>query len=73
MKNPHKVQQWFDTSAFSTPAPGTWGNETHNEVRGPGRHNWNISLSKSFVFDEARGTASNSAPSSSTSGTILNG
>jgi hypothetical protein len=56
MKNPHTVQEWFDTSVFSVPAPGTWGDEPHNAVRGPGRDNWNISLFKNFVFDEERGT-----------------
>jgi hypothetical protein len=55
MKNPHTVQEWFDTSVFSVPAPGTWGDEPHNAVRGPGRDNWNISLFKNFVFDEERG------------------
>jgi hypothetical protein len=56
MKNPHTVQEWFDTSVFSTPAPGTWGNEPHNAVRGPGRNNWNISFFKNFTFNEQRGT-----------------
>jgi hypothetical protein len=54
MANPHTVQEWFDTSVFSLPAPGTWGNEPHNGVRGPGRDNWNISLFKNFAFGEAR-------------------
>jgi len=52
MINPHTVQQWFDTSVFSLPAPGTWGNEPHNGVRGPGRDNWNVSLFKNFLFNE---------------------
>lgn len=56
MNNPHTVQQWFDTSVFSVPAPGTWGNEPHNGVRGPGRNNWNISLFKNFLFNEEHGT-----------------
>ena len=51
MVNPHTVAEWFDTSVFSAPAPGTWGNEPHNGVRGPGRDNWNISLFKNFVFN----------------------
>jgi hypothetical protein len=55
-KDPHSVQEWFDTSVFSAPAPGTWGNEPHNGVRGPGRDNWDISLFKNFVFDEKRGS-----------------
>lgn len=56
MANPHTVQEWFDTSVFSVPAPGTWGNEPHNGVRGPGRENWNISVFKNFFFDPDRGT-----------------
>ena len=56
MKNPHTVQQWFDTTVFSVPAQGTWGNEPHNAVRGPGRDNWNISFFKNFSFDEERGS-----------------
>ena len=56
MKNPHTVQQWFDTSVFSMPAPGTWGNEPHNAVRGPGRNNWDVSFLKNFMFNDQRGT-----------------
>jgi len=56
LNNPHTVQQWFDTAAFSAPAPGTWGNEPHNGVDGPGRQNWNISIFKNFLFSEERGT-----------------
>ncbi len=50
------VDAWFDPSVFAAPAPGTWGNLPAKEVRGPGRDNWNLSLFKSFVFSEARGT-----------------
>jgi hypothetical protein len=53
---PKTVDEWFDTSVFSTPAAGTWGNMPHNSVRGPGRHNWNLSLFKSFVLSEDRGS-----------------
>jgi hypothetical protein len=56
MSDPHTVGKWFDTSVFSLPAPGTWGNEPHNGVRAPGRENWNISLFKNFLLDEERGT-----------------
>jgi hypothetical protein len=54
--NPHTVQQWFDTSIYSMPGPGLWGNTPRDSVRGPGRQNWNISLFKNFVFSEARGS-----------------
>lgn len=55
MINPHTVEKWFDTSVFSIPAPGTWGDEPHNGVRGPGRDNWNISFFKNFLLNEERG------------------
>jgi hypothetical protein len=48
--------QWFDPSAFSAPAPGTWGNLGHDALRGPGRDNWNLSLFKTFLISESRGS-----------------
>ena len=51
---PQSVSQWFNTSIFSTPALGAWGNLGKGAVRGPGRDNWNMSLFKEFVFSEAR-------------------
>jgi hypothetical protein len=56
MNNPHTVGEWFDTSVFSAPAPGTWGDEPANAVDGPGRDNWNVSLFKNFRFGEERAT-----------------
>ena len=56
MRNPHTVNEWFDTSVFSTPAPGTGGNLPNNHVLGPGRNNWNLSLFKNFVLNEDRGS-----------------
>jgi hypothetical protein len=53
---PHKVGEWFNTKAFVNPAVGAWGNAGHNSLRGPGRDNWNLSLFKSFVLSEARGS-----------------
>ena len=53
---PHKVGEWFNKSAFVNPAVGAWGNAGHNSLRGPGRDNWNLSLFKSFVLSEARGS-----------------
>ena len=51
---PHKVGEWFNTAAFTNPALGAWGNAGFNSLRGPGRDNWNLSLFKSFNFDENR-------------------
>jgi hypothetical protein len=56
MSNPHTVNEWFDTSVFSNPAPGTWGNTPANNVSGPGHDNWNLSFFKNFVFSEERRT-----------------
>ena len=53
---PHTVGQWFDTSVFSDPAPGTFGNTPFDAVRAPGRQNWNVALFKSFVISESRGS-----------------
>jgi hypothetical protein len=53
---PHTVAEWFSTSSFKAPAVGAWGTLGHNALRGPGRDNWNLSLFKSFVFSETRGS-----------------
>ena len=53
---PGNVNQWFGTSGFSTPAVGAWGTIGRGVIRAPGRNNWNISLFKSFLFSEARGS-----------------
>ena len=55
--NPHTVNEWFDTSIYSMPAPGQWGNTPRDRVWGPGRDNWNLSLYKNFVFSESRGSS----------------
>jgi hypothetical protein len=47
---------WFTNSAFAVPTPGTFGTMGFNALRGPGRDNWNISLFKSFMISEARGS-----------------
>jgi len=57
---PKKVGEWFDTSIFSAPTcatgPDCYGNLGADAIRGPGRDDWNLSLNKSFVFSEARGS-----------------
>ncbi len=53
---PHTVNEWFNTAAFAAPALGAWGDAGHNSLRGPGRDNWNLSLFKSFVLSETRGS-----------------
>lgn len=56
MNNPHTVAEWFDTSVFSAPAPGTWGDTPPSFVRGPGRDNWNVSFFKNFMLSQERGS-----------------
>jgi hypothetical protein len=53
---PKTVASWFNGSVFSPTAAGTFGNEPFNNLRGPGRQNWNLSLFKSFLFSESRGS-----------------
>jgi hypothetical protein len=52
---PKDVDGWFSTSSFAQPAPLTWGNSPRNAIKGPGRHNWNLSLYKTFQFTERAG------------------
>jgi hypothetical protein len=49
--------QWVNAAAFSTPAPGAWGNLGFDALTGPGRDNWNLALFKNFVISESRGSA----------------
>jgi hypothetical protein len=44
--------QWFNTSAFAFPAPGTFGNAGRNILNGPGFQNVNISLMKNTALSE---------------------
>jgi len=50
------VTQWFNTSVFSAPTVGQYGNLGFDAVTGPGRDNWNLSLFKNFVLSEKRGS-----------------
>src|SRR5579863_5801917 len=53
---PHTATEWFSTASFADPAVGSFGDAKHNSLRGPGRDNWNLSLFKSFVLSETRGS-----------------
>ncbi|HEX5832449.1 MAG TPA: TonB-dependent receptor, partial [Pyrinomonadaceae bacterium] len=46
------TEQWFNTSAFAFPAPGTFGNAGRNIVDGPGFQNVNVSLMKNTALSE---------------------
>ncbi|MGA7623017.1 MAG: carboxypeptidase-like regulatory domain-containing protein [Candidatus Acidiferrales bacterium] len=41
---------FFNTAAFTTPAPSAYGNERRGAIEGPCKFNWNASLAKSFRF-----------------------
>jgi hypothetical protein len=40
---PHRIDNWFNASAFALPAPGTFGDAPLNSLRGPGF--WNVDFS----------------------------
>ncbi|MGA3328468.1 MAG: hypothetical protein ABSF45_28800, partial [Terriglobia bacterium] len=47
------INQWFNASAFQTPALGSFGNSAYDMLFGPGLQNWDMSLSKStFIYRE---------------------
>jgi hypothetical protein len=54
---PKTVASWFGTSQFSPTVAGEFGDEPFNNLRGPGRQNWNLALFKRFLFSESRGSS----------------
>lgn len=48
------VAQWFNTSAFTCPTPGQYGNAGKNTIRNPGAITMGASLNKTFVFADGR-------------------
>lgn len=40
--------RWFDTGCFVAPPTGYYGNASRNVLYGPGIHNWDIGIQKSF-------------------------
>jgi hypothetical protein len=56
---PKTVNAWFNPAVFSVPTGvgnDIYGNLGLNALRGPGRQNWNLSLFKSFMISESRGS-----------------
>ncbi len=49
------VAQFFNTSAFSVPIAGTYGNSTRNLIVGPETRTFNLSLMKNFTVRGTRG------------------
>jgi hypothetical protein len=49
----HKsITQWFNTSVFSQPLAGQFGNSGRNILRDPGINNWDMGLGKTFAIGE---------------------
>ncbi len=46
------IHQWFDTSAFSNPVLGAYGNSARNSLRAPGLSNLDFSLFKNIRLGE---------------------
>jgi hypothetical protein len=46
------INRWFDVTAFTTPAPFTYGNAGRDILFGPGRVNFDLSLFKTFALRE---------------------
>ncbi|MFN0165140.1 MAG: carboxypeptidase regulatory-like domain-containing protein [Bryobacteraceae bacterium] len=46
--------RWFDTSCFSVPNPGTFGNAGRGILRAPGIANWDMSMFKNVGLGEGR-------------------
>ena len=46
--------RWFDTSAFTTPVPGNYGNAGRATVEGPGLFNLDLSLRRGFEMGESQ-------------------
>ena len=44
--------KWFNTAAFAAPGVGQFGNAPRDVFRGPGIHNWDLTLSKNFPIRE---------------------
>jgi len=49
--------RYFNTDAFSIPAPGFFGTASRNLIIGPGSHNLNMNLSKNVTFGRTRGVS----------------
>ena len=48
------IAEWFNTAAFTIPAPGQFGNVGRNTIRGPSQVIGNLSINKTFTFSDGR-------------------
>ncbi len=49
------IKRWFNTAAFTAPAPGTYGSAGRNTIIGPGNWAMNLVLSKNIPMKESMG------------------
>jgi trimeric autotransporter adhesin len=54
IKGAGTLKNWFNTAAFSTPAPGTYGTASRNSIELPGTVQINGSLSRTVPLGETR-------------------
>ncbi len=52
ISGPKSVQQWFNTSAFTAPAAGFFGNAGRGTIAGPGVINFDMAMYKDFKVTE---------------------
>jgi hypothetical protein len=52
IKTPRTMEQWFDPTAFSAPAPLTFGNSPIDAVYGPGSRSWDMAVFRNFRVRE---------------------
>jgi len=48
------IREWFNTAAFEAPTAGQFGNAGRNIIPGPGEILFDMSISKTFQFQELR-------------------
>jgi hypothetical protein len=49
----HKsITEWFNTSCFTQPLAGQFGNSSRSMIRGPGINNWDMGVGKDFRLAE---------------------
>ena len=51
---PRKINQWFNPSAFTTPATGQFGTASRNSIEGPGTEVVDVSLSRTVALGDTR-------------------
>jgi hypothetical protein len=47
-----KSNEWFDTSSFTAPNYGSFGDTSNGTIRGPGYTSFNVSLYKTFPITD---------------------